>query len=115
MKLNKFLKPTILKIAIFLFVGIVYLYLSTESVCGAGLTFVICYKAYGFPFQYLVAGDINSAIDIIKSSPLGNYFNKFEDFLLNPLSLILDLALIYLASCTISFIFEKGFKQEIRT
>ncbi len=106
MRLNKFLNPTIMKIMVFLFIGLVYLYFAAESVCGAGLTFVICYKAYGFPFQYLATGDVDSAINIINSSPLGGYFNKLGNFLFNPVSLALDLALIYLASCLISFVFE---------
>ncbi len=106
MRLGKFLKPTILKITVFLFIGIIYLYLAAESVCGAGLTFVICYKAYGFPFQYLATGDVDSAMNVINSSPLGGYFNKLGNFLFNSISLVLDLTLIYLLSCLISFIFE---------
>ena len=106
MRLGKFLKPTILKITVFLFIGIVYLYLAAESACGAGFGFTICYKAYGFPFQYLATGDVNSAINIINAYTFGDYFNKIGNFLFNPISLALDLALIYLASSLISFIFE---------
>lgn len=114
MQLGKLLKPTIFKIIVFLFIGFVYLYLAAESVCGVGLTFVICYKAYGFPFQYLATGDIDSAINIINASTFGSYFNKVGKFLLNPVSLVLDLALIYIASCFISMIFENKLikKQE---
>ena len=106
MRIGKLLKPTILKLIVFLFIGLVYLYLAAESVCGVGLTFVICYKAYGFPFQYLATGDVGSAINIINASAFGSYFNKVGKFLLNPVYLALDLALIYLASCLISMIFE---------
>ena len=106
MRLNKFLKPNILKITVFLFICLVYLYLAAESACGAGFGFTICYKAYGFPFQYLATGDINTAINILNSSPLGAYFGKIGNFLFNPVSLALDLALIYLISCIISFVFE---------
>ena len=106
MRLGKFLKPTILKIMVFLFIGIIYLYLAAESVCGAGFGFTICYKAYGFPFQYFATGDVDSSMNIIESSLLGQYFNKIGNFLFNPISLALDLTLIYLLSCLISMIFK---------
>lgn len=109
MSIKELLKPTAPKALIFLFIAVFYLYFAGESACGIGFFFAFCYKAYGFPFLYVVAGDINTASGYIKTLPLGDYFSKFGKFLFNPLALILDIFLIYLLACFIStlFIFQK--------
>lgn len=106
MNAKEFFKPTILKIIIFLFIGVIYLYFAGESACGASLFFAFCYKAYGFPFLYLVTGDVDSSFIYIKTIFLGEYFKKSGNFLFNPEALILDMALIYLLACFISLPFK---------
>lgn len=105
MDVKKFMKPDVSKALIFLFIAVFYLYFAMESACGVSLFFAFCYKAYGFPFLYMVAGDINTALGYIKTLPLGNYFSKFGNFLFNPFALILDLILIYLMACFMSMLF----------
>ena len=107
----KILKPNVLKAFIFLLIMVVFLYLAVESTCGASLFFTFCYKAYGFPFYYLITGDVDAASDYANSMFLNEYFTKSQDFLLNPASLILDVALMYILACFISTLFEKKSKN----
>ncbi|MBI2541555.1 hypothetical protein HYV80_02500 [Candidatus Woesearchaeota archaeon] len=102
MNAKEFLKPNYLKLAIFAFVGVVYLYFAGENVCGAGFSFAFCYKSYGFPFQYLISGQIDAASGFVKSTFLGEFFTKSGEFLVNYIALLLDIAFIYLLSCSIS-------------
>lgn len=103
MIIKEFLKPTFLKIAVFLFMAVIFLYLAKEDVCGAGFFFAFCYKAYGFPLSYVVAGNIDTAFGHIKTLFLGKYFVKYGNLLVNPEALILNIASIYLFACLIDF------------
>ena len=107
MNVKNFLKPTFFKVIIFLFVGVVYLYFARESVSAAGLSFAFFYTAYGFPFQYLITGDIDKISSIVRELFLGNYFSKYGNFLFNPVAFALDIVLIYLFSCFMEVLFEK--------
>ena len=107
MGIKDFLKPSIVKILAFLSVGLFYLYFASESVSAAGFSFAVFYSAYGFPFQYLIIGDIDNLSGIIKDMFLGNYFTKFGNTLINPAALALDLILIYSFACLISMLFAK--------
>src|SRR3989338_3690302 len=104
-KVKELIKPTVLKLLIFLFISLFYLYFAGEDVCAVGLSFKFCYKAHGFPIPYLVTGDISNASDYIKTLSFSNYFAKFGNYLLNPAALLIDAVLIYLLSCFISMIF----------
>ena len=106
MKIKELLKPNLLKILIFLFLIIFLLYFAGEKACGVGMTFAFCYKAYGFPFSYLVTGDIDVAYGHIKTIPLGQYFNKYLNLLFNPIAFIVNTILIYLLACFISMLFR---------
>lgn len=101
MDIKKFLRPALLKIFIFACIAVFYLYFAKEEVCGAGLMFSFCYKAYGFPFPYLVSGGVDAASGVLKTSFLGEFFEKSGNFLINYAALFLDILLIYLASCLI--------------
>lgn len=103
---KEFLKPSALKIFIFLFIGIFYLYFAGENVSAAGFGFAFYYNAYGFPFLYLVSGDIDKAIGYIKTLPLGDYFSKSGASLFNPVALALNIVLIYLLACFLSLLFK---------
>lgn len=107
MKIKKLLKPNAFKISVFIFVGIFYLYFAVESICGVSFFFAFCYKAHGFPFPYMVSGDIEAASINIKTSFLGNYFTKQGTFLVNPAVFLLDLVLIYILACFIDILFNK--------
>ncbi|MEK6946132.1 MAG: hypothetical protein AABX32_00845 [Nanoarchaeota archaeon] len=107
MNVKNFLKPTFLKAIIFLFVGVVYLYFAKESVSAAGLSFAFFYTAYGFPFQYLITGDVGKISSIVRELFLGNYFGEYGNFLFNPVAFALDIILIYLFSCFMGVLFEK--------
>ena len=106
MNVKEFFKPTILNILIFVFVAVFYLYFAGESACGASLYFAFCYKAYGFPFLYMVTGDIDSSLGYIKTLFLGEYFKKSGNILFNSAALIFDIALIYLLACFISLLIK---------
>ncbi|MBS3105536.1 hypothetical protein J4234_04720 [Candidatus Woesearchaeota archaeon] len=106
MHIKQSLKPNILKISIFLFIGIVYLYFAKESVCAASLFFAFCYNAYGFPFSYLASGNVDAAAGHIKTLSLGGYFSKHGSVLFNPFALFLNLVLIYLLSCFIAYLLK---------
>lgn len=108
MNAKEFLKPSVFKVLAFVFIGIFYLYSAGEDACGAGLFFAFCYRAYGFPFLYLVTGQIDNASSYIKTLPLGEYFSKTGNFLFNPAVFLLDIALIYLLACLISILFNKN-------
>jgi len=107
MNLKEFIKPSIFKIFIFLIIAVFYLYFAKEDACGAGLFFAFCYKAYGFPFSYLVTGNIDAASGHIKTLILGEYFSKSGNFLFNTLALLLDLALIYVLACFLDMLFDR--------
>ena len=107
MNAKESLKPSALKILIFLLIGAIYLYFAKEDACAVSFYFAFCYKAYGFPFQYMVTGNIESASSQIKTLPFADYFSKSGNFLLNPVALILNLILIYLLACLISVLFGK--------
>lgn len=103
----KELKPNALKIFVFLFIGILFLYFAGDDVCGISPFFAFCYKAYGFPLAYLVTGNVDSAFGHIKTLPLGDYFIKSGNFLFNIPAFISDIILIYILACLISALFEK--------
>lgn len=108
-----FLKPNALKIIVFLFIGIFYLYFAGESACGVWSILAFCYKAYGFPFSYIATGDIEIASGYIKNLFLGENFIKSGNLLFNPMTLALDLILIYLLACFISML-VKNIKTNIK-
>ena len=107
MGIREFLKPTLFKFLIFLIISIFYLYFANESVCGIGFMFAFCYKNYGFPFAYLISGDIDNSMGYIKTLPLGQYFYKSGNFLLNPAALLMDILLIYFLACFMDLLFKK--------
>ena len=111
MNAKDFFKPSFFKIAVFAFFSVIFLYLAKETVSAIGLSFAIFYSAYGFPFQYLITGDIGSLSGIINAIFLGNYFGKYGNFLFNPFAFLLDIVLIYSLSCFISFILRKKKNQ----
>ncbi len=106
MNLKNTLKPNIPKILLFLFLGMIFLYFVNESVCGVFLFFSFCYKTYGFPFSYILNGNTEVAYGQLKTEFLGRFFIKSGNFLLNPASLMLDLAFAYLFSCIAAEIFK---------
>lgn len=108
MNVKEFIKPGAFKIFVFLLIGVFYLYFTMEDVCAFGLFFAFCYKAYGFPFSYIVIGDIDSAFGHIKTMPFGAYFVKSGNYFLNLVALALDLALIYLLACVMAMIFSNA-------
>jgi len=113
MNIKQFIKPTISKILIFLLMAIIFLYLAKEDVCAVSFFFAFCYKAYGFPFSYAVAGNIDAALGHLKTLFLGKYFLKYGNLLLNPAALIMDIALTYLLTCLVNFaIFHSKKKQD---
>jgi len=107
MDVKNFLKPTFFKTIVFLSVSVVYLYFASESVSAAGLSFALFYTAYGFPLQYLIAGDIDKISGIVREMFLGNYFGEYGNFLFNPVAFALDIVLIYLFSCFMGVLFDK--------
>ena len=107
MNIKELLKPSALKIIVFLFIGTVYLYFARESTCGASFFFAFCYNAYGFPFFYMINGNIDAASDYAKKNLfLGEYFSKSGNSLFNPAAFVLDIVLIYLLACFISVLFK---------
>lgn len=107
MNVKDFFKPTIFKILIFLFISVFYLYFAGEDACGAGFGFSFCYKAHGYPFLYLVTGNIDIASGYLKDAFLGKFFAKPGNFLFNPLGLALDIIFIYILACLVSIPLEK--------
>ena len=107
MGIKNFLKPSIFKLTIFIFVGIFYLYFIKEGVSAAGFNFAFFYNAYGFPFQYLITGDTSNLSGITNEMFLGNYFTKYGTALINPIALVLNIMLIYLLACIMSMLFAK--------
>ncbi len=110
MSLKTFIKPSVFKIFIFVVIAVFYLYFAKEDVCGAGLFFAFCYQAYGFPFSYLITGDIDTASGHIKTLMLGDYFTKSGNFLFNTFALLLDLVLIYALACFLDMLFDRKTK-----
>lgn len=108
MKAKEFLKPAVLKMLIFLFIAVFFLYFATESVCGASFYFAFCYKAYGFPFSHTITGDIDSASSYVRTLFLGEYFNKSKNFLFSPIALIFDAVLAYLLACLLSMLLKNA-------
>ena len=108
MNLKEFIKPSAFKILASLSIGVLYLYFAVEDVCAVSLFFAFCYKAYGFPFTYLVTGDIDRAIGHIKTLPFGSYFLKSGNHLLNLVALAMDLALIYLLACVMAMMLSNA-------
>ena len=106
MDIKKFLKPTIFKILLFMFIGIFYIYFARDEVCGAGLSFAFCYKAYGFPFSYAISGDIEPASGYIKTLFFGENFAKYGNLLINPITFIFDAILIYSLACFLSLLLK---------
>lgn len=106
MNIKEFFRPNIPKILIFLFAALAFLYFAKEDVCGAGFIFAFCYKAYGFPFDYIVTGNVDAAFGHIKTLPFGQYFYKSGNFLLNPAALLVDVLLVYLLACFIASLFR---------
>ncbi len=106
MNVKEFLKPNLLKISIFLFIGIFFLYFAKERVSAAGFGFAFFYESYGFPLTYLIIGNTDSASGHIRTLFLGNYFSKYGNFLFNPLALTIDIILIYLLACFLELLFK---------
>ena len=106
MNAKNLLKPTPLKIAIFLFLAVFFLYFAKEDVCAVSLFFAVCYNAYGFPLSNLITGNIDGAAQI-QTLFLDKYFAKIDNFLFNPLTFLLDLIFIYLLACSLSMLFNK--------
>ena len=107
MNIKEFIKPSIFKTLVFLLITILSLYFTRENACGVSLFFAFCYNAYGFPFLYIVTGQIDTASGYIKTLPLGNYFSQYGNFLFNIPAFLLDVVLIYLAACFIFVLFRK--------
>lgn len=105
MNVKKLLKPDALSISLTL-LGITLFFVKQEVCAAGGFIFVFCYKAYGFPFSYLITGDVENAYGHIKTLFLGNYFMQFKNFLLNPFTFLLNIVLIYLAAYFISILFK---------
>ncbi|MBI4452517.1 hypothetical protein HY637_03745 [Candidatus Woesearchaeota archaeon] len=105
-KVKEFLKPTILKMVIFIIANAFIFYLSKESVCGVIFYFPFCYNAYGLPLSYAISGDIETAAGHIKTLPLGNYYSKAGSFLLNPSAFVFDMLFAYLAACLIAMLLK---------
>ncbi|MBI2102085.1 hypothetical protein HYT53_05745 [Candidatus Woesearchaeota archaeon] len=108
MKFIQFIKPGTLKILAFIFIGVLYLYFAVEDACAVGFLFAFCYKAHGFPFLYMVNGDIGNAVGHIKTLPLGAYFTETGSQLFNLPALLLDLAFAYLLACLLSMPFRNA-------
>jgi len=104
MNIKNFFKPTIAKALLFLGISILLIYFTKENACGISLFFTFCYNALGFPFLFVVAGQIDAASGYIHTLPLGSFFGKYGNYLFNAPAFILDAVLIYAASCLISFI-----------
>ncbi|MBI1936046.1 hypothetical protein HYS31_06415 [Candidatus Woesearchaeota archaeon] len=113
MGIRKFIKPSIMKLLTFMIISFFYLYIVAESICAVGFFFQFCYKAYGFPFPYLVTGDVDNSSGHIKTFFLGNHFAKFGSFMLNPITAAFDVILIYLLSCLVSTLL-KGMRDSMR-
>ena len=107
MNLKEFLKPTVLKIFLFLVFVAFFIFIARDDACGVGLFFAFCYKAYGFPFFYIATGDIDIASAYFKTLTFGGYFAKFNNFLFNVPAFLFDIVLIYLLACLISVLFRK--------
>ena len=105
MNVKKLFKPNALSMSLTL-LGISLFFVKQEVCAAGGFIFVFCYKAYGFPFSYLITGDVGNAYGHIKTLFLGNYFFQFENFLFNPFTFLLNAILIYLSACFISFLFK---------
>ena len=111
MNFKKILKPSIPQLLAFLLLGAIFLYFVNESVCGVFLIYPFCYKAYGFPFSYILNGNTEVAAGHLKTEFLGTFFTKYGSFLFNPVSLTLDLALAYMLSCIAAEAFKKTMKK----
>ncbi|MBS3114061.1 hypothetical protein J4448_03090 [Candidatus Woesearchaeota archaeon] len=111
MSARNFLKPSISKILIFLFIGILFLYFANESACGISFFFAFCYKAYGFPLAHLITGDIANSMGYIKTLPFGQFFYKSGNLLFNPAALLIDISLIYLLACLLDSLFRMRIKK----
>lgn len=109
MNAKKLLKPNALCISLAL-LGI-SLYFVKEEICAAGgFIFVFCYKAYGWPFAYLITGDIGNASGHIKTLFLGDYFAQYGNLLFNPAAFVLNAFLIYLSTYLISILVKLRIK-----
>ncbi len=106
MNAKNLLKPNSLRIMVFLFLAVFFLYFAKEDVCAVGLFFAVCYNAYGFPLSYLITGDTDGAARI-QTLFLDKYFAKIDNFLFNPLAFLLNLIFIYLLACLISILIKK--------
>ena len=105
MNVKKLLKPNALSISLTL-LGISLFFVKEEVCAAGGFIFIFCYKSYGFPFSYLITGDIANAYGHIKTLFLGNYFTQYGNFLFNPVVFILNFLFVYLSACFISFLFK---------
>lgn len=107
MNFKEFLKPTVLKIFLFLVFVAFFVFIAKEDACGVGLFFAFCYKAYGFPLFYIVTGQIDEASAYLKTLTFGGYFAKFNTFLFNVPAFLFDIVLIYLLACLIYILLRK--------
>lgn len=111
MSIKEFFRPNIPKILIFLFIAIFFLS-AKESVCGAGFLFSFCYKSYGFPFDYLVIGD-PSSVGYVKTLAFGQFFFNAGSLMLNPVTLTIDIILIYALASLFFLIFSVKSKRSL--
>ncbi|GEM_PF-6287066 len=108
MNIKEFLKPGSFKIAVFLLVAIPGFYFAAEETCAVGFSFKMCYRANGFPLPFIVTGDTASgASDYLDTLPLGNYFSRAGNFLLNPFTMLINFFLIYLIACLADLLFKR--------
>lgn len=114
MRLAELLKPNIFKIITFIFIGIVFLYFAKESTCGVSFFFAFCYKAYGFPFFYMIDGDVGAASDYANTLFLGRHFSKSGSILLNPAAFALNVILMYLLACFITVLFKDKIRHRMQ-
>ncbi len=107
MKLKNFFKPTILKLIIFLMLAISTFYIFDERTCGASFFFSFCYTASGFPIFYIVRGDIAAVGSYTESLLLDKFFTNYGNFIFNWISFAIDMAAIYVISCSLCILLAK--------
>jgi len=108
-KIKEFFRLTKTKIVLMSVIGVISLYGVREVTCGASFFFTFCYKAFGFPFKYLVTGDINVDAGYLRTLALGAGFVGYGNFLFNLISFFINILSIYLAACFIGFLLDMLF------
>ena len=107
MSIKELIKPSVFKILVFLVIAVASVYFTKENACGASLFFAFCYKAYGFPFLYIITGQIDTAAGYINTLPLGSYFSKYGNVLFNIPAFLSDIISIYLLACFADLLLSK--------